>query len=194
MKELYMCECIHLYVFVYTFVYVCTYIYVYVCASLALTGRFFTTEPPGKPSYVCMYIYLIIINGYKIQNERASFYFFIYIYIIFMYMCICIHMYICLCIYVYKHTHIQVNTYSGSFTAKKKKNLEKFFSRGLPIFIGHHLIQMPKKGKRWFLPCGKNTEDLLTYPCPPLVTANLVSFLKNLFFCFCFRFHIYVRS
>ena len=150
MKELYMCECIHLYVFVYTFVYVCTYIYVYVCASLALTGRFFTTEPPGKPSYVCMYIYLIIINGYKIQNERASFYFFIYIYIIFMYMCICIHMYICLCIYVYKHTHIQVYTYSGSFTAKKKKILKNFFLGDFLYLQDIISYRCPKKEKDGF--------------------------------------------
>ena len=29
-------------------------------ASLALAFRHFTTEPPGKPIYVCMYVYVCI--------------------------------------------------------------------------------------------------------------------------------------
>ena len=28
--------------------------------SPALVGKFFTTEPPGKPIYVCMYIYMCV--------------------------------------------------------------------------------------------------------------------------------------
>ena len=150
MKELYMCECVHLHVFVYTFVYVCLYIYVYVCASLALTGRFFTTEPPGKPSYVCVYIYLIIINGYKIQDERASFYFFMYINIIFMYMCICIHMYICLCIYVYNtHTYRYIPI-QEVLQPKKKKILKNFFLGDVLYLYDIISYRCPKKEKHVF--------------------------------------------
>ena len=37
--------------------------------SLALKGRFFTTEPPGKPMYVFIYMYMHIRND---RNEHGS--------------------------------------------------------------------------------------------------------------------------